>query len=61
MDGYLAVVAKREVRRYTNRSLDDDVLTKILQAGRASGSAKNSQPWRFIVLRDRAALLRLNS
>ena len=54
MDGYLAVVAKREVRRYTNRSLDDDVLTKILQAGRASGSAKNSQPWRFIVLRDRA-------
>src|SRR5437867_7920770 len=53
MDGYLAVVAKREVRRYTNRSLDDDVLTKILQAGRAAGSAKNSQPWRFIVLKDR--------
>src|SRR5437870_12292226 len=54
MDGYLAVVAKREVRAYLERSIPDGVLTKILQAGRASGSAKNSQPWRFIVLRDRA-------
>jgi nitroreductase len=59
MDGYLAVVAKREVRRYLDRPIPDEILTKILQAGRASGSAKNSQPWRFIALRDgakRAAL-----
>jgi nitroreductase len=55
MDGYLAVVAKREVRRYLDRPIPDEALTKILQAGRASGSAKNSQPWRFIVLRERAS------
>jgi nitroreductase len=54
MDGYLAVVAKREVRRYLDRPIPEEILTKILQAGRASGSAKNSQPWRFVVLRDRA-------
>jgi nitroreductase len=53
MDAYLAVVSKREVREYTDRAVPEDVLTKILQAGRASGSAKNSQPWRFIVLKDR--------
>src|SRR5207302_9905778 len=53
MDAYLAVVAKREVREYTDRPVPEDVLTKILQAGRAAGSAKNSQPWRFIVLKDR--------
>ena len=52
MDTYLAVVAKREVREYTDRPVPDGVLTKILEAGRATGSAKNSQPWRFIVLRD---------
>src|SRR5207237_405350 len=45
--------AKREVREYTDRPVPEDVLTKILQAGRAAGSAKNSQPWRFIVLKDR--------
>lgn len=53
MDAYLAVVAKREVREYTDRPVPEDTLTKILQAGRATGSAKNSQPWRFIVLKDR--------
>src|SRR5438309_9168731 len=53
MDAYLAAVAKREVREYTDRPLPEDVLTKILQAGRATGSAKNSQPWRFIILKDR--------
>ena len=52
MDAYLAVVSKREVRDYTDRPITGDVLTKILQAGRATGSSKNTQPWRFIVLRD---------
>ena len=53
MDAYLALVAKREVREYTDRPVPEDVLTKILQAGRATGSAKNRQPWRFIVVKDR--------
>ena len=53
MDTYLAVVAKREVREYTDRPVPDGVLTKILEAGRATGSAKNSQPWRFVVLKER--------
>jgi nitroreductase len=53
MDAYLAVVSKREVREYTDRPVPEDVLTKILQAGRASGSSKNTQPWRFVVLKDR--------
>jgi nitroreductase len=53
VDAYLAVVSKREVRDYEARPVPEDVLVKILQAGRASGSSKNRQPWRFIVLRDR--------
>src|SRR2546426_5098620 len=54
MDAYLAVVSKREVREYTDRPIPDDLVTKILQAGRAAGSSKNTQPWRFIVLREAA-------
>jgi nitroreductase len=53
VDAYLAVASKREVREYADRPLPDDVLTQILQAGRSAGSSKNTQPWRFIVLRDR--------
>jgi nitroreductase len=53
MDAYLALVAKREVREYAHRPVAEDVLTKILESGRATGSSKNTQPWRFIVLKDR--------
>jgi nitroreductase len=37
----------------------DQVLDRILQAGRWSGSAKNTQPWHMIVVRDRETLARL--
>src|SRR2546428_11575322 len=53
VDAYLAVVSKREVREYTDRPIPDELLKKILQSGRASGSSKNTQPWRFVVLLDR--------
>jgi len=56
MDAYLAVVSKREVRRYTERPIPQEILRQILEAGRASGSSRNRQPWRFVVVMDRARL-----
>ena len=53
MDAFLAVVSRREVRRYAVRAIPHDVQRRILEAGRLSGSAGNRQPWRFVVLRDR--------
>jgi nitroreductase len=52
MEAYLAVVSKREVRDYLARPLEPEVERKILDAGRMAGSAKNRQPWTFIVVRD---------
>jgi len=52
MDAYLAVVSRREVREYLARPLEPEVERAILDAGRMSGSAKNRQPWTFIVVRD---------
>ena len=40
------------MREYEDRPIPGTALTRILQAGRATGSSKNVQPWRFIVLRD---------
>jgi len=56
VDAYLALVGKREVRRYEQRPIPEDVLARILEAGRATGSSRNRQPWRFIVVTDRARL-----
>ncbi len=61
MDAYLAVVGKREVRHYQQRPILEDDLTKILEAGRASGSSRNRQPWRFVVVMDRAGLTALGA
>ena len=56
MDAFLAIASRREVRDYRDEALPDDVVRRILEAGRASGSSKNHQPWRFVVVRSRAVL-----
>lgn len=46
----------RQVREFTEEPLSDAELDAIADAGRWSGSSKNEQPWRFIVIRDGAVL-----
>jgi nitroreductase len=59
MDAWLAIASRREVRDYRPDALPDDVVRRILEAGRISGSSKNHQPWRFVVVRSRELLDRL--
>ncbi|MGB2953956.1 MAG: nitroreductase family protein [Gaiellaceae bacterium] len=50
MDTYLAVSSKRDWRRYADRPIPDEVVERILDAGRLAGSAVNRQPWTFFVV-----------
>ena len=50
MDTFLAVASKREVRDYAGRPIPADATQRILEAGRISGSSRNAQPWRFVVV-----------
>jgi nitroreductase len=59
MDTWLAVASRREVREYADRPLPEDVERRILDAGRLAGSARNRQPWRFLVVDDAGARERL--
>jgi nitroreductase len=43
---------RRSVRRYERRPVPDDVLRSVLEAGRQAPSARNLQPYCFIVVRD---------
>ena len=54
MDAYLAVVSKREVRRYAPREIEPEAERRILEAGRVAGSSKNRQARRFVIVRDAA-------
>jgi nitroreductase len=50
MDTFLAIASRREVREYAARPIPDDAQRRILEAGRISGSSRNRQPWRFVVV-----------
>jgi nitroreductase len=53
MDAYRAVVDKRDQRAFLATPLPDDALRRILQAARMTGSSKNVEPNRLVVVRDR--------
>ncbi|MCA0456220.1 MAG: nitroreductase family protein [Chloroflexi bacterium] len=44
------------VRQFSTDPVPDDVMLAILDAGRRSQSSKNTQPWQFVVVTDRARL-----
>ena len=56
MDVEEAIRTQRVVRRFSDRPISDQQLKGILNAGRRTGSSKNTQRWRFIVVRDRDRL-----
>ena len=54
MDAYRAIVSKRDTRVFLEKAVPDDVVRRIVQAGRMAGSSKNTQPCRFVVIDDAA-------
>ncbi|OFW65102.1 MAG: NADH dehydrogenase [Actinobacteria bacterium RBG_13_63_9] len=59
MDALDAVLTRRSIRRYSDSPVSEALVTQLLRAAMAAPSARNQQPWRFIVVRDRAQLAAL--
>ena len=53
------VLSRRSIRKYTGQPVDDATVERLLRAAMAAPSAGNQQPWRFIVVRDRATLAQI--
>ncbi len=49
----------RQVREFTPQVPSDAALDAMADVGRWTGSSKNEQPWRFLVLRDQPVLRRI--
>jgi nitroreductase len=56
-----AVRTLRAVRAYREEPVPEEVLRRVLEAGRLSASGMNKQPWRFVVVEERATLERLGA
>ncbi len=51
-----AIRSKHAVRKFKDQPVSEELIETILDAGRRSQSSKNTQPWQFIVVRDRDRL-----
>ncbi|HMG29608.1 MAG TPA: nitroreductase family protein [Jiangellaceae bacterium] len=61
METWDVIRARRNVRSFEDRAIPDEDLDRILEAGRRSASASNSQPWDFVVVTDRDQLIDLST
>ncbi len=47
---------RTSVREYTSQTVSKEALIELVKAGMAAPSAKNMQPWEFVIIQDRAIL-----
>lgn len=52
MDVFKAIKTRYSVRSYKEKSVEKEKILKVLESARLAPSAKNRQPWRFMVIRD---------
>lgn len=55
------IMTRASVRQYADKEISDSVTEKILRAGMAAPTARNSQPWEFIVVTEQSIRDSLNA
>ena len=53
------IMSRTSVRTYTSQAVSDDAVETLLRAAMAAPTAVNSQPWKFVVLRNADVLAEL--
>ena len=61
MEVFEAVRTVLAVRTYQDKPVPPDIIRRILEAGRLTGSSMNRQPWHFIVVEDGGTLRQLGA
>lgn len=59
MDLFDAIKGRTSIRRFKQAPVPDEDIRKILDAGRLAPSANNTQPWSFLVIKDRETLRKM--
>lgn len=53
MDFLKLVELRQSYRKFNDKEIEEEKLKKCLEAGRLAPSASNSQPWTFVVIKDK--------
>ena len=54
------ILKRTSVRSYLDKSVEEEKIEKLLRAGMAAPTAKNKQPWHFVVVTDKSLLQKLS-
>ncbi|MGA2774977.1 MAG: nitroreductase family protein [Candidatus Omnitrophota bacterium] len=61
MDALEAIKIRRSVRQFQNKPIPRDILETLVDAGRYAATARNVQPWEFLVITERETLKKIAS
>jgi nitroreductase len=61
MDTLEAIHNRRSIREYQDKTIPGELITKLLAAAMAAPSARNQQPWEFIVITDKGILSEIST
>ncbi len=53
MEVFDAITNRRSIRKYNDTEIEEDKITKILEAARFAPSAANRQQWKFVIVKNK--------
>jgi nitroreductase len=56
MDAIHAILTRRSIRKYSEGKIPEEIITELLNAGMHAPTARNYQPWHFIVVDNRQTI-----
>ena len=51
-----AIFKRKRIRKFLDKEIEDEKIERLLKAGMQAPSAINSQPWEFLVVRDKECI-----
>jgi len=60
MDALKNIFTRRSIRKYTQKPITEEIIKDLIDAGMHAPSARNHQPWHFVVIDNRAILDQLS-
>ncbi|SVD63200.1 uncharacterized protein METZ01_LOCUS416054, partial [marine metagenome] len=59
MEVYKAVTTVLAIREFSEDSVSDAIIDKIIESARVTGSSMNRQPWHFVLVKNRDTLTKI--
>ena len=50
------ILERRSIRNFKNKTVPDNLIKRVLEAGRFAPTAGNAQPWKYIVIKDQGLI-----